>query len=87
MSSGCSLRAFFTFPGEPARGRFFEKCALAAVSELLEFEPRTFEPQNLSKNIKIRALFGDFSTGPRAGEGGGGVKRGVGDLGVPILTL
>ena len=67
------------------RGRIFEKCALAAVSELLEFEPRTFEPQNLSKSSKNSALFNDFSTGPRAGEGREPLALGgwVGDLGSP----
>ena len=39
------------------RVRIFEKCALAAVSELLEFEARTFELQKLSKIIKSNALF------------------------------
>ena len=67
------------------RVRIFEKCALAAVSELLEFEARTFEPQNCLKSIKNKCFFDDFSTGPRAGEGRvpWGMGGGVGDLGSP----
>ena len=58
---------------------------MAAVSELLEFEPRTFEPQNLLKSNKNKDLFNDFSTGPRAGEGGCHWVSvgGLGDLGGP----
>ena len=43
-----------------------EKCAVAAVSELLEFEPQTFEPQKCSECIKNMYILIDFG----AGEGG-----------------